>query len=106
MWVFGVVVTAVCGCPFTDVDDEASLKSAWLGYLGNRQTNAGVTSHLPQSDDTTPKKEWPDQLLSNLGESGMELLTSCLTYDPLMRLHAAEAVDHAFVHEDVFLSWA
>ena len=57
MWVFGVVVTAVCGSPFTDFDDKASLHSAWVGYLGNRQTNAGFTSHLPQSDGTTPKKE-------------------------------------------------
>jgi len=90
MWAIGVVVTAVCGFPFTDVLDVPSLQFALASQLGYGQTDASDSLHLSQPGATRPVKNWPEQLLPKLDPYGIDLLTSCLTYDPLVRLNAGE----------------
>ena len=85
--------------PFTDADGEAVMQYRWLEYLGNTPADAGFSIHPPNSDDLTPRKEWPQQLVSTLGDLGIDLMTSCLTYHPRIRLHAGEGIDHDILQE-------
>ena len=102
MWALGVVVTAVCGFRFTDVADEGEIQSAWTKYLGIPPNDAGFSIQPSQAANTTPKKELPHQLVSTLGDIGVDILTSFLMYKPLIRLTAADALDHRFLQEAAF----
>jgi len=102
IWALGVVVTAVCGFRFTDVADEDEIQLAWMTYLGLPPNNAGFSIQPSQAADTTPKKKWPYQLMSTLGSLGVDILTSFFMYKPLLRLTAADALGHAFLHETEF----
>ena len=93
IWALGVVVTAVCGFRFTDVADEDEIQLAWMTYLGIPPNDTGFSIQPSQAANTTPKKELPHQLVSTLGDIGVDILTAFLMYTPLHRLTAAEALD-------------
>ena len=102
MWAVAIVVTAVCGCPFTDVAEEDSLELAWHECIGDEEVNSISDWRSPRLGHSTLKKEWLDKLLQTIGDSGMELLFHCLSYDPQQRIHGGEAVDHPFVPDVAF----
>ena len=102
MWALGVVVAAVCGFRFTDVADEGEIQSAWTKYLGIPPNDAGFSIQPSQAANTTPKKELPHQLVSTLGDIGVDILIAFLMYKPLIRLTVADALDHRFLQEAAF----
>ena len=102
MWAIGVAVTVMAGFRFTDVDGEDDILSAWAMLLGTPPIDDGMISLHPQAADNMLKQEWPHKVVSTLGTDGMELLTSLLTYKPLLRLTAEAALGHRFMNAVAF----
>ena len=100
MWALGIAVTVMAGFRFTDVVGEDKIQSAWAMFLGTPPIESII---LPsQAADNMLKQEWPHKVVSTLGADGMEVLTSLLTYKPILRLTAAAALGDLFMNEVAF----